>query len=114
MSELVPQDVDKLPEITDGTNDLLVQVTDALGVPRNSLPDKSQIEYAWNNLPRLLSMIPPELRDERMIRLCVSVSVGLFDSAINYAWNSTIVELRQKVVRFGLLNRPGFAGGSNS
>jgi hypothetical protein len=37
-----------------------------------------------------------------MVRLCVAVSVGLFDSAINYIWNSTIVELRHKVIRFGL------------
>jgi len=91
-----------LPVITNSTDDLLNQITAALGVPRSVLPSKSQIDHAWVNLPRLLGMIPPEMRDERMIRLCVAVSAGLFDSAINYAWNSTIVELRQKVIRFGL------------
>jgi len=102
MSNLVPQEIDALPAITDGTDDLLVQITDALGVPREVLPSKGEIDHTWSNLPRLLSKIPPELRDERMIRLCVAVSVGLFDSAINYVWNSTIVELRQKIIRFGL------------
>ncbi len=91
-----------LPAITGGTNDILDQITDALSVPRDVLPTKGEIDHAWGNLPRLLNMIPPELRDERMIRMCVAVSVGLFDSAINYIWNTTIVELRQKVIRFGL------------
>lgn len=102
MSDLVPQKVESLPAVTDGTDDLLKQITDSLGVPREVLPAKEQIDHTWNNLPRLLSKIPPELRDERMIRLCVAVSVGLFDSAINYVWNSTVVELRQKIIRFGL------------
>ena len=34
--------------------------------------------------------------------MCVAVATGLFDSAINYAWNASITELRQKVRRFGL------------
>lgn len=102
MNDLVPAKIDALPAITTGTDDLLSQITTALGVPRAVLPSKGQIDHAWDNLPRLLSMIPAELRDERMIRLCVAVSAGLFDSAINYAWNSTVVELRKKVVRFGL------------
>jgi hypothetical protein len=102
MSDLVSQQVSDLPEITSGTDDLLVQITGALGVTRDVLPSKDQIDTAWASLPRLLSKIPSELRDERMIRLCVAISVGLFDSAINYVWNSTVVELRQKIIRFGL------------
>lgn len=102
MTDLVPKQVGNLPAITEGTDELLSKITEALGVPRDILPAKAQIDHAWNNLPRLLSMIPAELRDERMIRLCVAASVGLFDSAINYVWNSTVVELRQKVIRFGL------------
>lgn len=102
MNDLVPQKIEALPAVTSNTDDLLAQITSALGVPRNLLPAKEQIDHTWDNLPRLLSKIPPELRDERMIRLCVAVSVGLFDSAINYVWNSTVVELRQKVIRFGL------------
>lgn len=102
MSAIVPATAPALPSVTGSTDDLLNQITAALGVPRAVLPAKEQIDHAWSNLPRLLAMIPPEIRDERMIRLCVAISAGLFDSAINYAWNSTIVELRKKVVRFGL------------
>ncbi len=102
MSSIVPVTALTLPTVTTSTDDLLTQITSALGVPRTVLPSKGQIDHAWGNLPRLLGMIPPEIRDERMIRLCVAVSAGLFDSAINYAWNSTVVELRKKIVRFGL------------
>ncbi|KZL23690.1 hypothetical protein [Pseudovibrio sp. WM33] len=91
-----------LPAITTNTDDALRQITTALGVPRDVLPSKGQIDHTWSNLPRLLEMIPTELRDERLIRLCVAISSGLFDSALNYIWNITIVELRRKVVQFGL------------
>ena len=37
-----------------------------------------------------------------MLRLCVAASVGLFDSSVNYIWNSTIIELRRKVAIFGV------------
>ena len=102
MTSIVPAAAPILPTVTNTTDDLLTQITTALGVPRTIMPSKDQIDHAWGNLPRLLGMIPPEIRDERMIRLCVAVSAGLFDSAINYAWNSTVVELRKKIVRFGL------------
>jgi hypothetical protein len=42
--------------------------------------------------------------------MCVAIASGLFDSAINYAWNSAIVELRQKVRRFGLNVIPQIIG----
>ena len=34
--------------------------------------------------------------------MCVAVASGLFDSAINYVWNCSIIELREKVKRFGI------------
>lgn len=40
----------------------------------------------------------------------MAVATGLFDSAINYAWNAAIVELREKVRRFGLAVVPQIIG----
>lgn len=40
---------------------------------------------------RELREIPPELRGELMARMCVAVSTGLFDGAMNYAWNATVL-----------------------
>ncbi|WP_206622062.1 hypothetical protein [Mesorhizobium sp. M7A.F.Ca.MR.176.00.0.0] len=81
---------------------MLELLTSALGVPRNVLADDEQIEHAWSQLPRLIKRIPPELRDERIVKMCVAVASGLFDAAINYVWNAAILELREKVRRFGI------------
>jgi len=81
---------------------MLSALTTALGVERSILAADDQIQHAWETLPRLLSRIPPHLRSETLVRMCVAVGTGLFDSAINYAWNAAIIELRGKVRRFGL------------
>lgn len=87
---------------TDGLLPSLILITDALKVPRSVLAADKQIKKAWRDLPDLLTIIPAALRDESMARMCVAVSVGLFDSAVNYAWNGAVLQLRQKVRRFGL------------
>jgi hypothetical protein len=91
-----------LPATAGMTGPMLADLTRALGVERSILAGDDQIAHAWTNLPRLLSRIPPERRNETLVRMCVAVATGLFDSAINYAWNAAIVELRAKVRRFGL------------
>lgn len=92
----------QLPAIGNFTAPMLTALTTALGVDRSVLASDMQIQNAWQNLPQLLSNIPPHLRTEGMMRMCVAVATGLFDSAINYAWNSAVVELRDKVRRFGI------------
>jgi len=91
-----------LPDVSALASPLLAQLTAALGVPRNIVATDEQIGQAWSQLPRLIKRIPPELRDERIVKMCVAVASGLFDAAINYVWNAAIVELRQKVHRFGI------------
>ncbi len=92
----------KLPEIADLSEPLLAEITLAFGLDRDVLASEDAIDHAWQQLPRQLGKIPVELRDERLLRMCVAVASGLFDAAINYVWNATIIELRQKVRRFGL------------
>ncbi|WMT46192.1 MAG: hypothetical protein RE468_09785 [Acidithiobacillus caldus] len=53
-------------------------------------------------MPRELREIPPTLRGELIARMCVAVSTGLFDGAMNYIWNAAILQLRTKVRNFGL------------
>ena len=91
-----------LPQINSLSSELIGKLTEALGAPRDILATDGQIAHAWNNLPRLLTRIPSELRNEGMVKMCVAVASGLFDSAINYAWNAAIIELRSKVRRFGI------------
>lgn len=91
-----------LPDAVALSSPMLDQLTEALGVPRGVLAADDQIEHAWSQLPRLIRRIPPNLRDERIVKMCVAVASGLFDAAINYVWNAAIVELREKVRRFGI------------
>lgn len=91
-----------LPAVGGFTAPMLQALTDALDINRNVLATDAQIQNAWQNLPQLLNSIPPEKRDEGIMRMCVAVASGLFDSAVNYAWNAAIIELREKVRQFGI------------
>lgn len=102
MSSLTPTISIQLPSVTSTSNQLVKQLTQALGVPREVLAGDDDIARSWAQLPDLLNSIPPERRDPLLARMCIAVSVGLLDSAINYAWNSAMIELRRKVREFGV------------
>jgi hypothetical protein len=61
---------------------MLDQLTKALGVPPDVLASDEEIACAWRDLPRELAKIPGQLRNEMVVRMCVAVAAGLFDSAI--------------------------------
>lgn len=92
----------QLPSLPQQVLPALSELTTALGIPRDALAPDHEIAYAWRDLPRELATIPAPLRGELIARMCVAVSTGLFDGAINYAWNATILHLRQMVRGFGL------------
>lgn len=91
-----------LPALLTTVLPALDSLTAALGIPRTVLASEEEIEYAWRDLPRELREIPAPLRGELIARMCVAVSTGLFDSAMNYIWNAAIIQLRTKVRNFGL------------
>ena len=91
-----------LPQVTTFSEQMLDQLTGGLEIDRNIIASNEQIDEAWERLPRLLQRIPPDLRDENILKTCVAIASGLFDAAINYVWNAAIIELREKVRRFGL------------
>src|SRR5688572_13737206 len=91
-----------LPVLHEESLPMLTALASVLGVPRDALASDDQVRGAWAGLPRVLAKIPPELRTEQHVRMCVAVAAGLFDAAVNYAWNSAVVELRRKVRDFGV------------
>lgn len=91
-----------LPQVIDQTAKLLNALTEALGLPRDVLASDDHIMRVWNDLPDLIGRIPRDARDEGLAKMCVAIANGLFDSAINYIWNAAIIELREKVRRFGV------------
>lgn len=95
----------QLPELPETVLPALENLTDALGIPRNVLASDEEITYAWKELPRELRQVPENIRHqlgELFVRMCVAASAGLFDGAINYAWNASILQLREKVKNFCL------------
>lgn len=98
---IVKEDV-KLPALPNTVLPAITELTTALGIPREVLASQEEIEYAWRDLPRELREIPGDLRGELIARMCVAVSTGLFDGAMNYIWNAAILQLRQKIRNFGL------------
>lgn len=104
-TKMTPHIVEKgitLPTVKQYTEPLLDSLTSFIGINREVLASEEAIATAWQNLPKLLSAIPPTKRDEGIMRMCVAVAAGLFDAALNYVWNAAIVELRQKIVAFGV------------
>lgn len=92
----------QLPALPQAFLPAIGQLTEALGIPRDVLASDEEIAYAWKDLPRELRNIPVSIRGELLARMCVAVSTGLFDSAINYVWNASVLQLREKVKNFGL------------
>lgn len=91
-----------LPDVAESTLPALADLTASLGVPRDVLAGDESIQHVWGELPRLVHKIPEDKRSVLHVRMCAAIAAGLFDSAINYAWNSAVTEIRQKVISFGL------------
>lgn len=101
-SELLATHDINLPDTLDTTLPQINGIMKAFNLPRSILASDEEISYAWNELPREIMRIPPQLRDGLIVRMCVATSVGLFDGAINYIWNAVIIALKRKVQNFGL------------
>ncbi|MCW8899042.1 MAG: hypothetical protein OQK95_00015 [Gammaproteobacteria bacterium] len=102
MNDITVKKEPNLPALPTTVLPAITELTQALGIPREALASDEEIHYAWRDLPRELKEIPVQLRDELIARMCVAVSTGLFDGAINYAWNASILHLRDKIRTFGL------------
>ncbi|MCU5774385.1 hypothetical protein N5923_15680 [Erwiniaceae bacterium BAC15a-03b] len=76
-----------------------------LGLPTENiiapLPERQIIE---NNLPAFIESLPAEVkRDARYLsKFVAGAAIGLFDASLNYVWNEVVLNLREKVVVYGL------------
>ncbi|EKH0195272.1 hypothetical protein ACD454_004235, partial [Shigella flexneri] len=76
-----------------------------LGLPTEniiaSLPERQIIE---KNLPTFIDSLPAEVkRDARYLsKFVAGAAIGLFDASLNYVWNEVVLNLREKVVVYGL------------
>lgn len=102
MNELIKKQTVTLPSLSSTVLPGISELTKSLCIPRDVLASDEEIEYAWRDLPRELREIPEGLRGELVARMCIAVSCGLFDAAMNYIWNAAILQLRTKIRNFGL------------
>lgn len=91
-----------LQNVTPNTEVVLSAICSDLHIPRTLLPSRQEIDQVWTQLPNLLTKIEQDLRDEKIAKMCVAVGTGLFDSAVNYVWNQSVIELRKRIIAFGL------------
>ena len=102
MSQITTKENPNLPSLPEAVLPAISDLIDTLGIPRNALASSEEIKHAWRDLSRELREIPINLRGELVARMCVAVSTGLFDGAMNYIWNAAILHLRDKIRIFGL------------
>lgn len=92
----------ELPELPTLMLPAISELTNVMGIPRDVFAGDEEITLAWRDLPRELRQLSPDVSGELIARMCVAISAGLFDGAISYVWNATILHLRSKVRKFGL------------
>lgn len=76
-----------------------------LGLPTHDvLVPPNERKRVINNLPAIASDLTDAQRDRAFYisKFVAACSVGLFDAAINFLWNETISNLREKVAHFDL------------
>lgn len=75
------------------------------GLPSDSVlvPVPQRINV-YRNIPDALSNLSPESRSNSLYisKFVAAVTAGLFDAALNYLWDETINELRNRVVHYDL------------
>lgn len=65
-------------------------------------PDERMVVI--NNVPSIVIKIDSEIRKQSMYisKFIAACGAGLFDAALNFLWNETVMNLREKVIRFDL------------
>jgi hypothetical protein len=78
---------------------------DSLGLPKDKvLVEVTERKSVINNMPDVVGDLTPEQCQASMYisKFIAAAAVGLFDAALNYLWDETIRNLRQKISRFDL------------
>lgn len=92
-------------ENVDGFSYGLNEYLNLMGLPtQNILIEKEERVVVINNLPNIVNRLTIEQKEESMYisKFIAACGAGLFDAAINFLWNETIINLRNKVIRFDI------------
>ncbi|WP_091688239.1 hypothetical protein [Methanococcoides vulcani] len=104
-AEIVPSEDYEIDRDVDGFSKALEFYLTSLGLPaKNVLAEIKQRQKVIANMPDVIESLPNSNMEEAyyISKFIASCGVGLFDAALNYLWNETIVNLRQKIILFDL------------
>ncbi|PCM54067.1 hypothetical protein CP502_15445, partial [Campylobacter sp. BCW_8712] len=82
-------------------SDSLNELVQKLGIPIDVFQNYNDRIIVIVNLENILSRIEKhKLQQANYIsKFMASISVGLFDAALNYLWNETILNIRNKIIQ---------------
>ncbi len=87
------------------------------GLPTdNIIASTEERRVVGDNLPYFLNNLPPEEKVEAryLSKFVGATAIGLFDAALNYIWNEVVLNLRKKVIVYGIdLFYDAAVGGNN-
>lgn len=89
------------------TNDFskFEQFLAAYGLPYdNVIAPIEERQILLQALPQFLNSLPPEMKkDARYLSKFIAGSaIGLFDASLNFVWNEVVLNLRKKIIAYGL------------
>ncbi|PGF06126.1 hypothetical protein COM59_26305 [Bacillus pseudomycoides] len=89
----------------DSFSEGLTQYLQELNLPHeNVLVNTDERMDVIENLPRVVTRLSPEIKTGSLYisKFIAACGAGLFDAALNFLWNETVINLRNKVVRFDM------------
>ena len=97
--------VQKANELIDPQARMLVGFLKEMGLPsENIIADQSERKIIGDNLERVISELPQEVKSDAryLSKFVVGAGFGLFDYSLNAVWNEVVVNLRRKAAVYGL------------
>lgn len=91
----------QLTELDHGLSQFLIQQD--LPIQAILVPVKERVRV-FNNLNAAIESLPEDKRRRSIYisKFVAAVAAGLFDAALNYLWDETITELRQRIAQYDL------------
>lgn len=77
----------------------------SMGLPsENIIASIEERENIMNMLPSLIQKLPSEQKRNAtyLSRFVAGAAIGLFDAALNYVWDEVVVNLRRKIMYYGI------------
>ena len=104
-ASLIIRPPNDLSKTVDSFSQGLVKYLDVLGLPSDRvLVPVRERGIVLSNLPSVVENIEPGTRQYSLYisKFVAACGAGLFDAALNFVWDETVISLRRKIVQFDL------------